>query len=57
MPWTEKDAERFTKKANTPEKKTLWSSTANSILANTGDESKAVRMANAAVRDAEDHKK
>lgn len=51
MPWEEKDAARFTKKASTPEKQALWARTANSVLQNTGNESTAVRLANAAVRD------
>lgn len=53
MPWTSDDAIKKTKKANTPEKQKLWARTANSILESTGSESKAIRLANAAVRDHE----
>ena len=57
MPWTPADAARKTKKADTPEKQALWARTANAILLNTGDEAKAIRMANTAVRDIETHPK
>lgn len=53
MPWTSEDAPRFTKKANTEEKKRLWSNVANNIYSNTKNESLAIRKANAAVRDHE----
>ncbi len=53
MTYTAADASKFTKKADTQDKKELWARTANSILMNTQDKVKAVRMANAAVRDAE----
>jgi hypothetical protein len=52
MSWSPEDAPRFTKKADTEEKKSLWARTANSILENTQDKTRAVRLANAAVRDA-----
>lgn len=47
MPWTPKEASRFTKKANTPERKRKWASVANSVLRQSGDDAKAVRIANA----------
>jgi hypothetical protein len=51
MPWSPGDGpERHTKKATTPRKKKQWSDTANDVLAKTGDEGKAVRIANAAVK-------
>ena len=49
MPWSMGSALTHTKKANTPAKKKQWSSTANAVLAKSGDEGKAVRVANAAV--------
>lgn len=50
MPWSPSDGPaRHTKKANTAGKKRQWSSVANSVLAKTGDEGRAVRTANAAV--------
>lgn len=49
MPWTPADATRHTKKANTPKKKRQFADVANSILARTGDEGRAIRGANAAV--------
>lgn len=49
MPWTMESAGRHTKKAKSPATKKQWSSVANSVLEKTGDEGKAVRIANAAV--------
>lgn len=49
MPWTPSDATRHTKKANTPKKKRQFAEVANSVLAKTGDEGRAVREANAVV--------
>lgn len=46
MPWTDKDAKRHTRKATTAKKKDQWSAVANSVLKKTGDEGKAVRIAN-----------
>lgn len=50
MPWTPNDATRKTKKAKSPKAKRQWSATANAVLKKTGDEGKAVRIANAAVK-------
>ncbi len=51
MPWSPQDGpSRHTKKANNPAKRKQWSSTANAVLEKTGDEGKAVRIANAAVK-------
>lgn len=50
MPWTPKDASRKTKKASSPKVKRQWSATANAVLKKSGDEGKAVRIANAAVK-------
>jgi hypothetical protein len=49
MPWTPEDAPRHTHKAVTPHLCRLWAEVANSVLAETGDEGRAVRAANAAV--------
>lgn len=49
MPWTPKDASGKTHKANTPAKKKQWAATANSVLSESGDDAKAIRIANAAV--------
>ena len=50
MPWSENDGpSRHTKKANTPAKKKQWAAAANAVRDKTGDEGKAVRIANAAV--------
>ena len=49
MPWRPEDAPRHTHKADTPHLCRLWSEVANNILAETGDEGRAVRAANAAV--------
>ncbi len=49
MPWTPAEATRFTHKANTPEKKKIWSEVSTKTLARTGSESSAIREANAIV--------
>jgi len=49
MPWQPEDAPRHTHKADTPHLRGLWSEVANKVLAETGDEGRAVRTANAAV--------
>ena len=43
-------AKRHTKKAATAPAKRQWSKVANKVLAESGDEGKAVRIANAAVK-------
>ena len=50
MPWTMKDALKKTKKATTPMKEKKWAAVANSVLKTSGDEGKAVRIANAVVK-------
>ena len=47
MPWTATDAEKHTRKADTPEKRKRWASIANSVLDETGDDGRAIRTANA----------
>lgn len=49
MPWTAEDAERHTKKADDPKRQRMWAEIANSVLAETGDEGRAIREANATV--------
>lgn len=48
MPWSAGDATRHTKKAKTPRSKRAFAHAANSVLASTGDEGRAVRAGNAA---------
>jgi len=50
MPWKPGDARRFTKKAKSPKAKRQFAKVANKVLAKSGDEGKAIRIANAAVR-------
>jgi hypothetical protein len=50
VPWKPGDAKRHTKAASSPAKRDQWSATANSVLKQTGDEARAIRIANAAVR-------
>ncbi len=52
MPWNDKDAKRHTRKAKSPKRKRQWRKVANSVLERTGDEGRAVRAANAAVKKA-----
>lgn len=49
MPWTPKDATKHTKKAKSPAARKQWAAAADAVLAKTGDEGRAVRVANAAV--------
>ena len=49
MPWTSGDAQRHTHKATTPELQQLWAKVANEALQRLGDESQAIREANAVV--------
>jgi hypothetical protein len=50
MPWSLSSGIKHTKKAKNPATKKQWASTANSVLKKSGDEAKAVRVANAAVK-------
>ena len=49
MPWRPEDAPRHTHKADTDELCRVWAEVANKVLAETGDEGRAVRTANAVV--------
>lgn len=46
MPWSAKDA-KGKKKSLSPAQATTWAKIANSVLKQTGDEGKAIRIANA----------
>ena len=50
MPWAMQDATHFTKKAKSPAAKKQFAVVANKVLAESGDEGKAIRIANAAVK-------
>lgn len=50
MPWQPSDAQRHTKKADTPKAKRQWRDIANSALERTGNEGLAVREANGVVK-------
>ncbi len=50
MPWTAKDASRFTKKARSPKSKRQFSHVADSALARGASEGSAIRQANAVVK-------
>ena len=49
MPWTAKDATSHTKKAKSAVAKRQWKEVADSVLMKTGNESRAIREANAVV--------
>jgi uncharacterized protein YdaT len=56
MPWTPSDGpSRHTKKANTPASRKQWAAVANKVLDESGDDGKAVRIANAAVAKHKSH--
>lgn len=50
MPWTNRDATRFTKRAKSAKAKAQWSSVANSLLADGASEASAIRQANAVIK-------
>jgi hypothetical protein len=50
MPWKASDAMGHTKQANTKKKRRVWAEIANAELHKHGDEGRAIRAANAAVR-------
>jgi len=49
MPWKKTDAKKHSKKAVGPKAK-QWSATANAVLEKTGDDAKAIKIANAAIK-------
>lgn len=50
MPWTHLDARLHTKKAKTPAQQLKWTKVANAVLRQSGDEGKAIRIANATMK-------
>lgn len=50
MPWNPGDAKKHDKKADTPKKEAQWSAVANSVLRKTGDEGRAIKIANASIK-------
>lgn len=50
MPWSASDAQKKTKSANTPAKQKQWAKTANAVLKETKDDTKAILIANASVK-------
>ncbi len=50
MPWDRYGAKAHTKSADTPKKQQRWAEVANSVLKKTGDDAKAIRIANAQVK-------
>jgi len=49
MPWKPSDASSKTRKAKSPIAKRQWRDVANSVLAKTQDEGRAIREANAVI--------
>jgi hypothetical protein len=49
MPWTMASAYRHTHKAKGPAAKKQWSAVANKVLKESGDDAKAIKIANAAI--------
>lgn len=47
MPWQPADAESKNGKVKSPAQKKKWATIANSVLARTGDDGQAIRIANA----------
>jgi hypothetical protein len=50
LPWSPTDAPRHTKAASTPALQRLWAKVANEQLEESGDEARAIRVANATVK-------
>jgi len=50
MPWKANDAKHKTKKAKSKSEQKRWAATANAVLKKTGDDAKAIRIANASVK-------
>lgn len=49
MPWSPKDAQKKTKKADTPKEQEDWAKVANGVLKKTGNDAKAIKLANALI--------
>ena len=52
MPWTSTDAYQHTHKANTLALQKMWAETANRVLKATGDDRRAIKIANSVVEKA-----
>jgi hypothetical protein len=50
MPWTPREAAKHNRSVKSPKRKRQWSKVANSILERTGDDARAIRGANSAVK-------
>jgi uncharacterized protein YdaT len=50
MPWTSRDVSKHNKSVKSPKRRRQWSEVANSILERTGDDARAIRGANSAVK-------
>ena len=50
MPWKPSDAPKKNKKVNTAAEKKQWSTVANKVLKSTGNDAKAIKAANAAIK-------
>ena len=50
MPWLANDAAGHDKKADTSKKKDVWTRVANKTLKKTGNDARAIRVANAVIR-------
>jgi hypothetical protein len=50
VPWTSKDANKNTKKADTKAEKKQWATVANKVLKSTGNDAKAIRIANSSIK-------
>ena len=49
MPWQSSDAARHTRKAGSAKARSQWKEVANSVLAKTGNDARAVRAANSVI--------
>jgi hypothetical protein len=49
-PWQPADASRHNRSVKSPKRKRQWSAIANSVLKSSGDEGKAIRIANGVVK-------
>jgi hypothetical protein len=50
MPWHVQDAIKKDKKADTAAKKKQWTAVANSVMKKTGDDAKAIKIANGVIK-------
>lgn len=50
MPWTASQAKKHTRRAGTPKKRRMWRDVANAVLEKTGDDGRAIKIANSVVK-------